>query len=143
MRSILIAGAAAVTLTAVAVFAQSPIREGRWEITMQMQMPNMPMQMPAQKMVQCITKKDLEDPGNALPGRSNPTDKTNPCKVSDHKVSGNKVTWNMACTGRQPMTGSGEIVVDGDSYNGTMKMNSEKGEMTMKYAAKRLGDCTE
>jgi hypothetical protein len=97
--------------------------------------------MPTQKLVHCVTKKDLEDPAAALPS-GNPGQTNSNCKVSDHKTVGNKVTWNMSCSGPQPMTGSGEIVVNGDSYVGTMKMNMDKGEMTMKYNAKRLGDCT-
>ena len=69
----------------------------------------------------------------------------NDCKMSDYNVAGNKVTWSMACGGATPMTGTGEFVYSGDTYNGTMKMNMEQGgkprTMTMKYTGKRLGDC--
>lgn len=143
MRSIATGCVVAIVVSGAALMAQNPIREGRWEVTTQMQMANIPMQLPPQKTVHCITKKQLEDPTSTLPGGPAANSKDNPCKMSDYKVSGNKVTWNVACSGRQPMTGSGEIVVNGDSYTGTMKMNSEKGDMTMKYTAKRLGDCTE
>ena len=140
MKSLSIAAAAVLILGVSGAIAQSPIREGRWEITMQMQMPNMPMQMPAQNMDACVTKKDLETPGGDLP---KPADKGSNCTTSDRKVDGNKITWNMKCTGRDAMTGSGEIVVDGDTYTGAMKMNSEHGEMTMNYTGKRIGDCTQ
>ncbi len=143
MRSIAAGCVVGIVVSAAVLMAQNPIREGRWEVTTQMQMANIPMQLPAQKTVHCITKKQLEDPGSTLPGGPDTKDKNNPCKVSDYKTSGNKVTWNLACSGSQPMTGSGEIIVNGDSYTGTMKMNSEKGEMTLKYTGKRLGDCTE
>ena len=143
MRSTLIACAVAIVLGVSAVMAQSPIREGRWEITVQMQIPNMPTGMPPQKIVQCITKGHLADPGKALPGGPDPNDKNALCKVSDYKTSGNKITWNLACSGPNAMSGSGEIVVDGDSYKGAMNMKSDKGDMAMKYSAKRLGDCTE
>ena len=135
VTSILLAGTAAVVVLA----AQNPMRPGQWETVMQMEMPGMPMKMPAQKMVQCITKEQLSKPDGGLPGTK--PGETNPCTVSDHKVDGNKITWNMTCAEPQAMTGSGEIVVDGDAYTGTMKMNSDKGQMTMKYAAKRLGAC--
>ena len=124
-------------MIAAAVSAQGPMREGRWEVTMQMQMPNMPMQMPAMKNSQCITKEQLQDPSKGLPSAS--PDRNNSCTVSDYKADGNKVTWKMACP---DMTGTGEITFKGDTYDGLMKLTSSQGEMSMKMSAKRLGDCT-
>jgi hypothetical protein len=40
------------------------------------------------------------------------------------------------------MTGNGEIVYGADTYDGWMKIKTADTEMTMKYKAKRLGDCT-
>jgi hypothetical protein len=40
------------------------------------------------------------------------------------------------------MSGTAEFIYSGDSYTGTMTMISSGQTMTMKYAAKRLGDCT-
>lgn len=129
-----------VSIVAVSpALAQSPIREGRWEVTTQMQMANMPMQLPPMKTTRCVTAEEVKDPASAVP-RGAPGD--NSCKVSDQKVEGNKISWKMACTGQQKMTGSGEIVVNGDTYDGVAKMTMDMGEMTMKYSAKRLGDCT-
>ena len=122
-------------LAMTVVSAQGPMREGRWETTMQMQMPG--MQMPAMKNTQCVTKEQLQDPSRGLPSAS--PDPKSGCKVSDYKADGNKVTWKMACT---EMTGTGEIMFKGDSYDGLMKVTSPKGEMAMKLSAKRLGDCT-
>lgn len=127
-------------IAAVAAAQQHPMREGRWEITTEMAMPGMPMKMPPQKHVRCITRKDLDNPGGAVPG--DPTAKDQ-CKVTDHKVDGNTITWKMSCPPPQSTSGTGRIVVEGDSYSGQMKMTMEEGEMTMKYSAKRLGDCTE
>ena len=121
---------------------QSPMRPGRWQVTMQMQMPGMPMAMPAMTTNQCITQQMLEkDPTSGLPrGTQDPKSE---CKVSDHKVSGNTVTWKMACAGAQPMTGEGEMTFAQDSYTGTMRMNMAQGDMTMKLGGKRTGDCTQ
>lgn len=130
---------AASAVAVSAALAQNPMREGKWEVTTQMQMADVPMPIPAQKNVRCITQAQLEDPGSTLPGGS--PDPTADCKVSDYQAVGNKVTWKLACSGSQPMTGIGEIVVDGDRYDGSMKMTMDQGVMTMKYAAKRLGDC--
>jgi hypothetical protein len=64
------------------------------------------------------------------------------CKASDYKVEGNKVTWKMTCSGRDKMTGDGEMVFSGDSYTGKMNMTMAQGSMSMKYTGKRIGDCT-
>jgi hypothetical protein len=34
------------------------------------------------------------------------------------------------------------MVVDGDSYTGTMKMTTPQGNMSMTMAGTRVGDCT-
>jgi hypothetical protein len=127
---------------AAALTAQGAMRPGRWETTVQMSMANMPIQMPEMKAARCVTAADLKkDPATGLPSGA-PGDNS-ACKVSDYKESGSKVTWNMACTGQQPMTGTGELTFDGDMYTGLMKMNGQQGPMTMKLTGKRLGDCTQ
>jgi hypothetical protein len=134
-------------LATVAVIAQSGMRPGQWEITSQMAMPNMPagFQMPVTKLTQCITPEQAKDPANAVPrqsgrGRGGKDD----CKVSDYKTTGNTVTWSMACTSPDKLTGTGEMTFTGDdSYTSTMKMVMAQGEMTMKTTGKRLGDCTD
>ncbi len=126
-------------------------RDGNWEVTVEMQMPNMPnmpqgMSMPPMKSMHCVTKEEAADLTKALP--SAPARGGGPapdCKVTDQKIEGNKVTWAMTCTGANPMSGTGEVVYAGDSYTGNMVMNMARGgqpmAMTMKYTGKRLGDC--
>jgi hypothetical protein len=128
-----------IVAASVALVAQAPVRDGKWEVTAQMDMPGMPMKMPPMTMTQCITKEQIDDPNQMVPKSSQ--DKNNSCKVTDYQIDGNKATWKMTCEGAQPMTGNGEIVYAGDAYDGWMKMNMKAGEMTMKYKAKRLGDC--
>jgi hypothetical protein len=133
--------------SAVVVSAQGVRRDGNWDISVEMQMPNMPagMTMPPMKMTQCITKEEAKDPQKSMPTRPQRGGGAQDCKVTDYKESGNKVTWTMVCTGAQPSNGTGEIVYSGDSYTGTMSINTERGGapmgMTMKYVGKRLGDC--
>jgi hypothetical protein len=127
------------TLTTAAVLAQHPMRPGRWEVTMQSQMPNMPVQMPEMKTTQCVTEAQLKDPQSAVPAGS----PNSSCKVSDYKTVGNMVSWKVACTGQQAMTGTGEMTFSGDTYTGLMKTKMSQGEMSIKMNGKRLGDCTE
>jgi hypothetical protein len=129
---------AAALAIAGTIVAQGPRRDGRWQVTIEMQMAG--MTMPPQTATQCITPEDAKDPQKAMPqgGRgATPGD----CKISDYKVDGNKVTWSMSCA-RDKMSGSGEFLYSGDTYTGIMKMSAEGQEMTMKYSGKRLGDCT-
>jgi hypothetical protein len=130
------------------LLAQSgPRRDGRWEVTVEMQMPNMPPgMMPPTKQIQCITKEEAADPQKALPGAPQRAGGPPPdCKMTDQKQVGNKFTWAMACTGAMAMQGTGEMTYSGDSYTGQMVMNGAmRGQpmgMTMKYSGKRLGDC--
>lgn len=130
-----------------AALAQSVMRGGQWETTTQMQMPNMPagIQMPVQKMTQCITPEQAKDPASTVQtqngrGRGGKSD----CKNSDFKSTGSTITWSFVCTSPDKMTGTGEMTFAGDdSYTNTMKVVMAQGEMTMKTTGKRLGDCTE
>jgi hypothetical protein len=127
----------------LALFAQAPRRDGLWDVKMEMEMPGMPAAMPPMTSQQCITPADAKDPQKAMPpqgrgGRGGPSD----CQVSDYKVEGNKVSWSMKCEGAQPMTGTGEFVYTTDAYTGTIKMEmAGRGNVTMKYTGKRIGDC--
>lgn len=140
MRSIpvlILTAAAVVTLA-----AQTPMRPGKWAVTMQMQMPNMPAAMPEFKMEQCITAEDLKrDPASGLPSASPDPKAKDACKMTDYKVAGEHVTWKVTCTGAQEMTATGDMTVKGDSYAGVMKMTTAQGEMTMKMSGTRIGDC--
>lgn len=64
-------------------FAEPDMREGLWEITVKMDMPGMPMQMPAMTHTQCITKKDL------IPQKP---EKNQDCKTISSKTSDNTVS---------------------------------------------------
>jgi hypothetical protein len=122
-------------LTASA-FAQTPRKDGSWEVTMEVEIEGMPA-VPSKMMTQCVSKEDVSDPQKPLLGRA-----SNNCTVSDHKVEGSKVSWSMKCEPPEAMIGSGEIVYGDDAYTGSMKIVREGRTIIMKYAGKRLGDCT-
>ena len=117
--------------------ATNPMKPGKWQISMQIDIPNLPVKMPPMKFTQCVTQEDLDKD----PQASIPKDQKNSCKVGDYKVDGNVVTWTVGCP-KENMTGSGRITYSDDSYDGEMKMDMDGTESTTKYSAKRLGDCT-
>ncbi len=130
-----------VGLAWVAVAQQNPMREGRWEVTMELGMAGTPVKMPPMTTTQCVTKDQINDPSRAIP--TAPGSQANDCKVSDYRVTGNKVAWKMACSKPEPLSGSGELSFTGESaYTGVVTMTMPQGDMTMKLSGKRLGDCT-
>jgi hypothetical protein len=123
-----------------AVFAQGARRDGRWEVSVQMEIPGMPAMAPF-KSEQCVTKEQANDPQSAVPPQGGNSD----CKSENTKETGNKVSWSMTCTTPQPMTGTGEIAYTQNAFDGVMKMNMDRGgqpmAITMTMTGKRLGDC--
>ena len=136
LTPVALAALACIAIAYAAAAQQNPMRPGRWEVTAQMDMPG--MQMPAMKNTQCITQQQIDSPTRGLP--QGPDNKD--CKVSDYKVSGNTITWSMACPSQQ-MTGTGELKFDGDTYAGLVKIMTQGKDMNMKFNGKRVGDCTQ
>jgi hypothetical protein len=112
-------------------------KDDLWEITSKMEMPGMPMAMPAQTHRLCIAKSGKDD--DYIPKREG-------CRVQESKRVGNKVAYKMVCTGKDAMTVAGETTYAANSYEGRMvmngKMEGQQVEMTQTYSGKRVGDCT-
>ena len=143
MRSRRMMTVAFCALIAAPLLAQSQMRPGRWEVTTQMDMPGMPVKMPATTTTSCVTPEQAKNPGDTIGDPSGRGRGNSNCKATDQKIDGNKVTWKMACTGAQSMTGEGEMVFNGDSYTGKMNMTMAQmpGPMTLQITGKRVGDC--
>ena len=103
-----------------------------WEVSSQMNMPGMPAGMGAQKHQVCTEKGDAK---KAMSSRG-----SEKCKLTDFKQSGNKVTITMACP-------DGTATIENTynaahtEYNGTVKMTSKRGDMTMTMAGRKVGSC--
>jgi hypothetical protein len=109
------------------------VHEGLWEITVEVEMPGMPMKMPPNTFTQCI-KKDRAIPMDEKPGQQ--------CKAKDIKTNGNTMSWTLECTtpGGQ-MTGDGTITYHDDKMEGSMSMQSQGMTMTSTYKGHRVGAC--
>ncbi len=84
LAAVLVAGG-----TSTTALAQG--KDDLWEITTKMEMPGMPMAMPAQTQRLCIAKSGKDD--DYIPKREG-------CRVQDSKRVGNKVSYKMVCTGK-------------------------------------------
>ena len=126
-----------ILITAVATVggAASPQKAGKWQSTMQMEMPGMPVKMPPVTVTVCLTEEDVKDPQKSIP-----KDPKSDCKIGDYKVDGSTVTWTMECP-KQNLKGRGTITYDDDTYTGQMQMSVGEQEMKMKYSGKYLGAC--
>ena len=109
--------------------------DDQWEVTSKMEMPGMPMSMPAQVTRVCIAKSAKDD--EFVP-------KQGDCKVVDSKRTGNKLTYKMTCSTPEPSTVEGETQFGSGTYDGKMRMTMTKSNqsMQMTYSAKRIGGCT-
>lgn len=140
MKRIIITSAVVLFFIAAIFAASNNMKEGKWEISMDMEMAGLPFKMPAVIHTQCITKKDLEDNKKTLPSAG----KNEDCEVKNYKVSGNTVTWETVC--KDGTKGSGKITYKGDSYSGTMTMETidkkgKKSTVNYKIKGQRKGDC--
>jgi Protein of unknown function (DUF3617) len=131
------AGVALCSLVALA--ATSPAaaqgKDELWEVSSKMEMPGMPMAMPAQVNRTCVAKNRRDE--DLVPTRDN-------CRVVDSKRVGNKFTYRMECTGNEPSTIVGELTFGNNAYDGQMRMTMTRTNNTMNMAlsGRRVGDCT-
>ena len=140
-RIVLAATIGGFLLWGVCAFAGVNMHEGLWEFTTKMEMPGMPMQMPARKHTQCLTKKNMLK--TMVPKEQ---DQGEECKITDQKISGNTVTWTMKCKGEDAMEVTGKTTYHGDTFEGTITMipnNPEEGKMKMinHISGRRIGEC--
>ena len=137
MRSVFVC-AAVLALAVPAMAEKSPIKPGKWQMTMRTEIPNFPVKMPPITMTQCVTQEMADNPESTLPKGSDK--KNSSCKVGDYKLSGSTVSWTVDCP-KEGIKGKGEITYSEDSYEGSMDMTMGETAMKAKYSGKLLGAC--
>jgi len=59
------------------------------------------------------------------------------------QTAGNRTTWQVECTGDEPMSGTGEMTMGSGAYQGAMKLKAKDGmTMVTEYSGKLVGKCT-
>jgi hypothetical protein len=133
----LIIAVTVVVLSAVSIsFAGSGpnMQEGLWEITIKMEMPGMPMNMPPMIHTQCITNENMVPRGSPQQAEG--------CKITKTKVEGDTVTWTMECDSPEGKARStGKIIYSGDTFKGTIKMTMQGMKMIQHLSGQRIGNC--
>jgi len=112
------------------------MKEGLWEITTKMEMPGMPVAMPARTHTQCITK------GDPVPQKPESREGQE-CKFVEKKIVGDTVIWTMKCQTKEgTMVMKGRITYKGNTFDGKIKMKTPDGmEMTQHISGRRVGEC--
>jgi hypothetical protein len=112
------------------------MKAGKWQITIQMDMPGMPMKMPPINLTRCVTQAEADKPE---PPKAK---KDDDCAISDYNLTGNTATWKVECK-KQNMTGTGKMTFSADSYEGENQFKMGDMAMTQKFTGKYLGACAE
>ena len=113
-------------------FAANAAAEGEWwEMSTKIEMPGMPA-MPGDKPVKFCRPKGDE-------GKPVKSDDDKNCTITDVKNAGNTMTFNMKCTGKDAMSGSGEITSTPTTFKQKIKMRTGGETMAMVSTGKRIG----
>jgi hypothetical protein len=134
-----IARVCAGAMLAVALAASLPAaaqgKDDLWEIVSKMEMPGMPMAMPAQTNRACVGKNRKDE--EMIP-------KHGDCRMVESNRTSNKFTYKMDCSGQGAATIVGAITFGDNAYDGQMRMTMKQTNdtMNMTFTGKRVGDCT-
>lgn len=110
-------------------------RDGRWDVKMETSYGGRAL---STTVVQCITKEQLSEPMNMLPGGP---EAQRGCRMSNYKVAGSTVTGTVTCDGPPVATTRIEYVYKADTYVGVMTMDRSGQTITTRLTGRRLGDC--
>ena len=124
--------------------ADSPMKPGLWEISVQMQMSGAPYQVPPRTLRQCITPQQLGANGGVPKPQMPPNSQ---CKMASFHHDGNTTDWSMVCSGQMQAHGEGSMTYDSaTAYHGTMNMSMDMAGhqtvMKQSMSGKRIGDCS-
>ncbi len=106
------------------------VQPGLWETTFESPMTG------ANTERQCMTETEL-DPAKMIKAEGDG------CEITEQSLSGNTLTYQMACPDN--LTGSGKMTFEQDRGSAEIRMLMPHGdqpmEMTISLQAKRIGDC--
>ncbi len=125
-------------LTLQPVLAGGPdMKEGLWEITVNMTMPGVPMQLPPQVHTECMTKDNL------IPTKG-PVKNCSGCKIIDTTIKGDTVFWIEECSASDgTVRAEGKITYSGESLKGRVKVTQKNMTMWQDVSGRWVASCQE
>ncbi len=134
--------AALLILTALPATAAPTLQPGLYDISVQIVMKGIPMQMPVMTFRQCLTAQDIAD------GKAYAANENKDCTIGRLSGSDNRVSYDFNCAlqGDQRMVGSASGTTHANGYDVLMRGRfvppmQGMGEFSQKLRAKRLGAC--
>ena len=122
------------------------MKEGLYEMTMNMEMSAMEgmpqgMKMPSSKTQHCITKKDIEEGSQKMLGQNGKRgEASSECEIKNFTMSGDTASYKMVCAGEMKIDGTMTFTATG--YKGASKITIDKEEsMKMASESRYLGAC--
>ena len=148
-RAIRVAALAAAAGVSFTLYAQTlGIRPGLYEFTSTSDVqlpPDLAAKMPPQALEMmrkphvaqhCITQTDIDHVSQEISQGK----QEQGCHVTEHSISGNQVKFTQQC---ERHVGHFEGTFASESFQGTMLSTTDKGDkLTVKIAARRVGDCS-
>src|SRR6266498_1999631 len=93
-----------------------------WEVSTKMEMPGMPMAMPAQTRRVCVGNNRKDEAFVPVQGD---------CRMVESKRVGDKFSYRMDCAGNDPSTVDGAITFGNNAYDGKMRITMKQTRDTM------------
>ena len=113
---------------------------GMWNLTATVMIEGASHALGPYNQSRCLNKDDLQDPQKIVAEDSDAG-----CTYTDKKFEGNRFSFNVQCNGVLPMTGTGSVTYDADSFQGEININAKLESLevnsTSYVAGKRVGDC--
>ena len=132
-----ILGLAVACMLPLAQPARGQGADDQYDVTIRMEMAGMPMAMPPISQRLCV-KRGAGD-SDFVPHQDN-------CRVSDTARAGSRLTFRIACAGKNAMSGTGDFTFDTAGYNGQIRlrgtMDGQDVDMIQGITARRSGACT-
>jgi hypothetical protein len=129
----------AAILLPLSAMGQDPVKEGLWEVSIQGEIAGQPISATPLVVRQCINNQTAQDLMAQLTGGAGG------CQMSDLKHEGNRARWNLSCSGQVDVSGSGELTMTSDGFNGTLNVLVGMGGQTVPllqtFNARRVGAC--
>jgi Protein of unknown function (DUF3617) len=124
------AAIAAVMASSAALGATPTVPGEKWQQTITMKMEGMSMPMGSTEICAPIGRADEE---LLKPEKD--------CKVSNVKRSGNRLSGDIACSGKDPIKGTMVLVSEANRVTGTMQVTMDGETVTMTMDSRKLGAC--
>ena len=130
--------ALALIAAAAAGGALADIQVGNWEMTVTTSVEGMPGAMAPITQARCISQEDARDPSRLVGAGAG-------CEFSNKRDTGSQITFDVACSGQVPMSGSGAVRYTAQSVEGTLELAANMGNQRIltrsQLAGRRLGEC--